>query len=219
MRTSSGGTDDSGVPTLDQLISEQKSLRGYSYADLETRAKGVIRRQRWQQLGTGVRIKEFPEPATIEAMATALDVDVAVVVLAAARSIGLDVKRGAQSDLAARLPYSANRLSDVQRDAIVTLVRSITEVTDVLPTDSSTPAGAPSSEATHQKIDTAAGSGGFAAEAARVLEDEGPPEEPRQSDYDLANRRGKGKTKGEMLRDRDMTLGEGADPEGPEGGA
>lgn len=118
------------VPTLSSLISERKRLRGFSYADLESRADAVISRQRWQQLGTGVRIKEFPEPATLTAMATALDVDVAEVVLAAARSIGLDVKRGAHSDLAARLPSTADRLSEVQRDAIVTLVRSITEVTN-----------------------------------------------------------------------------------------
>lgn len=115
------------MPTLSELITEQKQRRGFSYADLENRADSAIRRQRWQQLGTGVRIKEFPEPATIEAMAKALDVDVAVVVLAAARSIGLDVKRGAQSDLAAMLPYSANKLTADQRAAIVALVRAITE--------------------------------------------------------------------------------------------
>lgn len=115
------------MPTLSELITEQKQRRGFSYADLENRADSAIRRQRWQQLGTGVRIKEFPEPATIEAMAKALDVDVAVVVLAAARSIGLDVKRGAQSDLAAMLPYSANKLSADQRVAIAALVRSITD--------------------------------------------------------------------------------------------
>lgn len=118
------------VPTLTELISERKRLRGFSYADLENRADSVISRQRWQQLGTGVRIKEFPEPATIEAMSKALDVDVSEVVLAAARSIGLNVKRGARSDLAARLPSTADRLSEMQRDAIVTLVRSITEVTN-----------------------------------------------------------------------------------------
>ncbi len=129
------------MPTLDELIAERKRLRGFSYADLENRAASTISRQRWQQLGTGVRIKEFPEPATLEAMATALDVDVAEVVLAAARSIGLDVKRGAQSDLAARLPSTADRLTEVQRDAIVTLVRSITEVQHELE-DSSQP-GAP----------------------------------------------------------------------------
>ncbi|AXQ62875.1 immunity repressor [Gordonia phage Angelique] len=41
----------------------------------------------------------------------------------------------------------------------------------------------------------------------------------RQADYELANRRGNGQTKGEMLRDRDAQLGEDPDPEGPEDGA
>ncbi|QYW00770.1 immunity repressor [Gordonia phage Sahara] len=38
-------------------------------------------------------------------------------------------------------------------------------------------------------------------------------------DEPAAARRGRGKTKGEQLRDRDAQLGEGPDPEGPEGGA
>jgi transcriptional regulator with XRE-family HTH domain len=139
------------VPTLSELIQERRQLRGFSYADLENRAGAVITRQRWQQLGTGVRIKEFPEPATIEAMATALDVDVAVIVLSAARSIGLDVKRGAQSDLAAMLPHSAKDLSVVQRDAIVTLVRSITEPENVDTSPSAQEQAAPGEEDQEQK--------------------------------------------------------------------
>lgn len=139
----------SDVPTLDELIAERKRLRGFSYTDLENRAGSVISRQRWQQLGTGVRIKEFPEPATLEAMAKALDVDVAEVVLAAARSIGLDVKRGAHSDLAARLPSTADRLTEVQRDAIVTLVRSITEVQHEL--EVATQQGTPGEKGEDQK--------------------------------------------------------------------
>ncbi|UUG69897.1 immunity repressor [Gordonia phage Morkie] len=143
LRGTDGDRQARNVPTLSELITERKTLRGFSYADLENRADAVITRQRWQQLGTGVRIKEFPEPATIEAMAAALDVDVAEVVLAAARSIGLNVQRGAQSDLAARLPYSADKLTPVQQDAIVTLVRSITEVPDVVPADPSSSSRAP----------------------------------------------------------------------------
>ncbi|QCG77213.1 immunity repressor [Gordonia phage Lutum] len=152
MRGTDGDRQARNVPTLSELITERKTLRGFSYADLENRADSVISRQRWQQLGTGVRIKEFPEPATIEAMAAALDVDVAEVVLAAARSIGLNVQRGAQSDLAARLPYSADKLSPVQQDAIVTLVRSITEVHDVVPADSSSSSRAPRKAKQGKKI-------------------------------------------------------------------
>ncbi|GGF38776.1 hypothetical protein GCM10007298_38100 [Williamsia phyllosphaerae] len=121
-------------------------MRGFSYADLETRAGAVITRQRWQQLGTGVRIKEFPEPATLEAMSKALDADVAEVVLAAARSLGLNVQRGAQSDLAARLPSTSDRLNEVQRDAIVTLVRSITEQSNAVEAEAEPAASGEASE-------------------------------------------------------------------------
>lgn len=81
--------------------------------------------QRWQQLGTGVRIKEFPEPATIQAMADALEVDVASVVLAAAASIGLPVERR-QSELAAMLPSNADDLTEEQRDAVLAVIRAMT---------------------------------------------------------------------------------------------
>jgi len=120
--------DDSGnvpiVPTLADLISEKRALRGFSYTDLEHRAGNVITRQRWQQLGTGVRVKEFSEPATIRAMAAALEVDESMVVLAMAKSVGLNVELGgAQSILARMLPAVARRLTAEQRNAIVGMVR------------------------------------------------------------------------------------------------
>ncbi|WAY18445.1 hypothetical protein OF855_24730 [Mycolicibacterium fortuitum] len=112
------------MPNLQQLITEQKNLRNRSYSDYERMAGYVISRQRWQQLGTGARIKEFSEPATIKAMAEALQVDVAVVVLAMAKSLGLPIESGvAQSDLAVMLPPSARNLTAEQRDAVVRLVR------------------------------------------------------------------------------------------------
>ncbi len=189
----------SGVPTLDELIAERKRLRGFSYADLENRAVSTISRQRWQQLGTGVRIKEFPEPATLEAMATALDVDVAEVVLAAARSIGLDVKRGAQSDLAARLPSTADRLTEVQRDAIVTLVRSITEVQHELE-DPSQP-GAPGEASEIEKSDRPA------ATTIPLYKDTGTSEAP--DELPTAARRGGGKSEGRRRREQQDRDAEG----------
>lgn len=114
------------MPTLAELITQQKQRNGASYRTLEDRAGSVISAQRWQQLGTGTRINEFPEPATLQAIADALQVDIATVVLAAARSIGLKVRRRSESDLAAMLPASAARLTGEQRDAILALVRAIT---------------------------------------------------------------------------------------------
>ncbi|MEW2483619.1 hypothetical protein AB0876_28935 [Mycobacterium sp. NPDC049093] len=143
-------TNDQSVPNLQQLITEQKNLRNRSYGDYERMAGYVISRQRWQQLGTGARIKEFSEPATIKAMAEALEVDVAVVVLAMAKSLGLPIESGvAQSDLAVMLPPSARKLTPEQRDAVVRLVRVFTPEEDEhyadqpdITSDSSTPAGA-----------------------------------------------------------------------------
>jgi hypothetical protein len=114
------------IPTLEELITNKRDERGYSYGELETRAGNVISRQRWQQLGSGARVKEFSEPATIRAMATALDVEQSLVVLAMAKSIGLDVELGgAHSVLAQMLPASARNLTPEQRNAILAIVRVI----------------------------------------------------------------------------------------------
>lgn len=123
--------DAFSVPTLAELITEQKRQRGFSYRDLEVRADSVITHQRWQQLGSGTRVKEFSEPPTIRAMARALDVDEALVVLAMAKSIGLDVEvGGAQSELARMLPGSTRALTAEQRNAIVGMVRAMTQSPD-----------------------------------------------------------------------------------------
>lgn len=114
----------SAVPTLADLISARKADRGWSYQQLADRAHGTVSRQRWQQLGTGVRIKEFPEPATIQAIADALEVDVTLVVLGVARSIGFAV-RTQDSSLAAMLPPGADQLNDEQRDAVLAVVRAM----------------------------------------------------------------------------------------------
>lgn len=122
-----GDADDSGVPTLAQLITEQKDLYGYSYAELAARTDHVISRQRWQQLGTGVRLHEFPEPATLAAISAALGVNVSHVLLATARTIGLPVEIDGTSDLARMMPYSARKLTVDQRNAILAVVRSIVD--------------------------------------------------------------------------------------------
>lgn len=113
------------MPNLQQLITEQKRLSGYSYDEYANRSGHVISRQRWQQLATGQRIKEFSEPPTLQAMADALEVDITLVVLAMAKSLGLQVGTQ-QSDLALLMPPSARHLTPEQRDAIIRLVRVFT---------------------------------------------------------------------------------------------
>lgn len=117
--------DNSNVPTLAQLITDSKTDSGLSYDQLAARTDYVVTRQRFQQLGTSTRLKEFPEPATLAAVAEALKVDVALVVLATAKSIGLSVDTGSQSDLGRMLPAAARNLTRDQRNALLSLVRSI----------------------------------------------------------------------------------------------
>lgn len=124
MPSHDGDVQASAVPTLADLISARKTERGWSYQQLADRAHGAVSRQRWQQLGTGVRIKEFPEPATIQAIADALEVDVTLVVLGVARSIGFAV-RTQDSSLAAMLPPGADLLNDEQRNAVLAVVRAM----------------------------------------------------------------------------------------------
>lgn len=110
------------------LIAEQKRIRGFSYGDLANRAGNVISRQRWQQLGSGHRVTEFSEPATLIAMARALDVDQSLIVLAMAKSIGLQVDSGGfRSTLASMLPATTAWLTAEQRHAIVGIIRAMTE--------------------------------------------------------------------------------------------
>lgn len=151
-----GDVQASAVPTLADLISARKTERGWSYQQLADRAHGAVSRQRWQQLGTGVRIKEFPEPATIQAIADALEVDVTLVVLGVARSIGFAV-RTQDSSLAAMLPPGADQLNDEQRDAVLAVVRAMAprQLTGAKDEDTSTQ-GTPRSPSTDGK----AGPGG-----------------------------------------------------------
>lgn len=125
LRTKKGAVDALSVPTLADLIQARKTARGWSYREIAARGNDVISAQRWQQLGTGVRLKEFPEPTTVSAMADALEVDVAAVLLATAKSLGLDVQRR-QSELAAMLPSAADQLTPDQRDAVLAVVRAMT---------------------------------------------------------------------------------------------
>ncbi len=113
---------------LATLIQQQRERRGLSYRMLESRSGAVISAQRWQQLGTGVRMKEFPEPATLAAMAIALEVDVTSVVLSAASSVGLavrDVRPGLLAD-------SISVLSADDKYAVEVIVKSLSTSVSVV---------------------------------------------------------------------------------------
>lgn len=111
------------IAGIDHIINRVRKTRGWSYRTLAERSNGIVSHQRWQQLGTAERLKEFPEPRTITAMAEALDVDVTTVVLALGKTIGLDVRPSpAASDL---LPPEADLLTAEQREAIRVLIKAM----------------------------------------------------------------------------------------------
>ena len=118
-RTGHGGR----APTLAQLIRARMVERGWSYTDLENESAHTLSRGRWQQLGSGAPQKKFPDPASLQVIASVLQVDVTAVVLAAARTVGLDA-HAQGSDLANLLPAGTERLSEPMRDAILGLIRA-----------------------------------------------------------------------------------------------
>jgi hypothetical protein len=110
------------VLTLQALIRARMDDTGRTYADLSYQSGGSLTKGRWQQLGTG-RIRAFPEPPTLIAIAEVLEVDVTAVVLAAAQSLGIDARRRGP-DLAQLLPAGTDRLSERMRDAILAIIRA-----------------------------------------------------------------------------------------------
>lgn len=110
--------------SLQDLILTLKGDR--TYAGLEEASGGVVKAQRWNQITNGIRVSEFPEPRTIEAMAVALNVGVDVLVFAFARAVGLDVQRN-QSGFADLLPPMVNELTDRDQHAVLSVIRALGE--------------------------------------------------------------------------------------------
>lgn len=115
--------DGDPVLTLQQLIRARIDERGWSYGDLERRSDGRLTKGRWQQLGSGSKVRNFPDPDSIRLMADVLEIDVTTVVLAAAQSLGIDARRRGPN-LAQLLPTGTDRLSERMRDAILTIIRA-----------------------------------------------------------------------------------------------
>lgn len=101
---------------------------GRSYAELARDCGGSPTDKRLQQL-VRVPIKNFPDPGTIAALARGLRVTQGVVVLAAAESLGLDV-RTSMPRLVELLPAVTSQLTEQQAAAIAHLVRTFLEPVD-----------------------------------------------------------------------------------------
>jgi len=84
--------DDSPGLSLHDLVRAAMHDHDWSYSDLERACDRALTRGRWQQLGAGLAQRKFPDPDSLTVIARVLDVDITTVVLAAARSVGLDVR-------------------------------------------------------------------------------------------------------------------------------
>lgn len=107
---------------LAELIRTAKGDR--SYEQLARDCGGRPTAARLQQIATTIPLKNFPDPPTIRGLASGLRVTQASVVLAAAESLGLDV-RVSGSRLAGLLPAGAESLSDGQISAILAVVHAM----------------------------------------------------------------------------------------------
>lgn len=105
---------------LNELFLTHKGTR--SYDDLERACGRELTSQRLQQIAT-TPPKEFPKAKNIKAIARALGISEAVVVLAAAESLGLDVSRELPR-LVQVLPSTASDLSDEEVAALAHVIRA-----------------------------------------------------------------------------------------------
>lgn len=108
---------------LADLITAHKGAR--SYVKLEEACGGSPKAARLQQLAAGPP-KNFPDPSTIAALARGLRVPATTVVLAAAESLGIDVRRPNQAVLD-RFPAGVDRLSEEQLQALILMAQSLVD--------------------------------------------------------------------------------------------
>lgn len=97
--------------------------RGASYPDLARRTGNAISHQALHKLVTEPR-KAFPDPKTLQVLSELLDLPVATIVLACARSLGLAVRQ-AGTELDVVLPPGTETLTGEDREAIRVVTRAL----------------------------------------------------------------------------------------------
>jgi hypothetical protein len=108
---------------LSELIDTHRG--GRSYAELTRDGGGTPSAERIRQL-LHQPMKNFPDPPSVRGLAKALKVSQTVVVLAAAESLGLDVRTGSPR-LVELLPADTRDLTERQAAAIAHLVHTIVD--------------------------------------------------------------------------------------------
>lgn len=108
---------------LAELIRSHKGDR--SFKELQRACGDYPSDKRLQQLATKPP-RNFPDPPTISALARGLRVPAVTVVLSAAESLGIDVRRAAPA-LLDRLPAGVDKLTEEQTRVLVDMARSFVE--------------------------------------------------------------------------------------------
>lgn len=121
MSDSRGASQPGHVDLAELILSAKGSL---SYRDLATKSGNRLTHGRWQQLATAQRQSVMPKPETLQIVAETLGLPLRMVVLAAARTVGLDVD-SRPPRLADRLPLGVDDLSEVQAAALIQMARAL----------------------------------------------------------------------------------------------
>ena len=128
------------MPTISELVEQRRRFLDLSYRELAERSGRAgwhVNHQTIQALAVK-EPREWPKkPETIKGLAEALDVPEHLVVLAFARSFGLDVKIE-RSRLASLLPSDASALPSRVQDSIALLVRALVDAKNEETSDGTT---------------------------------------------------------------------------------
>jgi hypothetical protein len=111
---------DPREPLLADLINDRKGTR--SFEDMAKDTGGAVTRGRFQQLATVRQQSQFPTPATLRGVVAATNLPMREVVLAAARSVGLQVPPDDPTVLAIA---GAGSLPADQKELLLNLARDL----------------------------------------------------------------------------------------------
>ncbi|MGN7133418.1 hypothetical protein ACTHQY_09105 [Rhodococcoides corynebacterioides] len=180
------------VRTLAALIAERKGDR--SYDRLSSDCGGTPSAARLQQLTTAP-LKNFPDPPSIKGMSAGLGTTVTDIVLACARSLGLEVYDG--TDPSALLLSGAAELPSSSRNLLIDLAGEflrLTTTTGLGPDEDSRTQGTPDDATAGGGTGVRTPTTGAAGRGTRKAVDATPTEQAfsvdHQGDYDLARRKG-----------------------------
>lgn len=108
-------------PTLQQLILDTKSELDRSYANIANASHGVLTANGLQKLATS-KFSAFPAPETLQGIADALGLSINEVVLAAARSLNINVRDSYQDDL---ILFGAKTLPRESQELLKSMAREM----------------------------------------------------------------------------------------------